>query len=218
MRNLIIFGNSGLSKLLKWHIDHDDPREVVAFCVEKEYLKGDSFEGLPLIDFESVELQYPPDQFDILLGIGYRKMNDIRKRVFNSCKQKGYTIASFFHSSSLIETSDIGEGNIILEQSLISPFAKLGNGNLIWNNVSIAHDDIIGDFNTISGMAGVAGNVIIKNNCFLGKGCVVSDHLTINDYSLIGAAAFVGRDVPSYSVVAATKGVFLKDKKSTDFL
>lgn len=218
MKSLVIFGNSNFSKILKWHIDHDDQREVVAFCTEKKYIKEDVFEGLPLIDFNNIESLYPPEDHEILLGIGYRKMNDIRKRVFYSCKEKGYTIASFFHSTSLVESNDIGEGNIVLEQSLISPFVTLGEGNLIWNNVSIAHDDKIGDFNTFSGMAGIAGNVTIGNNCFFGKSCVVSDHLKINDFSLIGASAFVGRDVPAYSVVAARKGVVLEGKKSTDFL
>lgn len=218
MKNLIIYGNSDFSRLLKWYIENDDSRKVVAFCTEKEYLNGDYLEDLPVIDFDMIELLYPPEEFDILLGVGYKKMNDIRKRIYYSCKQKGYKIASYFHSSTLINSEDIGEGNIILEQSLISPFVTIGNCNLIWNNVSIAHDDKIGDFNTISGMAGIAGKVTIKNNCFLGKGCIVSDHLTINDYALIGAGAFVGQNIPQYSVVAATKGVILVGKKSTDFL
>ncbi|MDM5359873.1 hypothetical protein [Peribacillus sp. ACCC06369] len=218
MKDLVIFGNSNFSRLLKWYIDHDDERKVVAFCTEKEYLIENRFEGLPVISFENITKKYPPENYDILIGIGYRNMNNIRKRIYYLCKEKGYQIASYFHSSSLIETNDIGEGNIVLEQSLLSPFVSLGICNLIWNNVSIAHDDKIGDFNTISGMSAVAGNVIIKNNCFLGKASVVSDHITINDYSLIGAAAFVGRDIAPYSVVAATKGVVLKGKKSTDYL
>lgn len=218
MKDLIIFGNSNFSKLLKWYIDNDDQRKVVAFSTEKEYITDEYFEGVPVVAFDELQVNYPPEQFDILIGVGYRKMNDIRKRVYYSCKEKGYEIASYFHSSSLIESKDLGEGNIILEQSLVSPFVTLGNCNLIWNNVSIAHDGKIGDFNTISGMAGLAGNVTVKNNCFLGKSCVVSNHLTIHDYSLIGAAAFVGQDIAPYSVVAATKSIILKEKKSTDFL
>ncbi|MBN6205760.1 acetyltransferase [Ralstonia pickettii] len=218
MKKIIIFGNSDFSRLLKWHIDHDDTRKVVAFCAESNYIMNDFFEGLPLIDFEKIVYLYPPDEHEILIGIGYSKMNENRKRVFKSCKQKGYNIASFYHSTSLIESRDLGEGNIILEQALISPFVRLGDGNIVMNNVSIAHDGNIGDFNTFSGMAGIAGNVTIKNNCFFGKSSVVSNDLTINSYSLIGAAAFVGQDVDSYSVVAAEKSTVLKGKKSTDFL
>ncbi|MCQ6280002.1 acetyltransferase [Bacillus sp. EB600] len=218
MKKLIIFGNSNFSKLIKWYIDHDDDREVVAFCADQEYIIENVFEGLPVIAFEEIEKMYPPEQYEILIGIGYNKMNDLRKKIYYSCKQKGYTIASYIHSSSLIQTENIGEGNIILEQTLIEPFVKIGNCNLIWYKVSIAHDDIIGNFNTIAGMASLCGHVIIKNNCFVGNASVIRESVIINDYSLIGASAFVGRDVEPFSVVVPQKSVVLEGKKSTDFM
>jgi sugar O-acyltransferase (sialic acid O-acetyltransferase NeuD family) len=218
MKNLIIFGNSEFSKLIKWYIDHDDEREVVAFCSDKQYIKENIFDGTPVVAFEEIEKTYPPEQYEILLGIGYNKMNDIRKQIYYACKQKGYTIASYIHSSSLVQTDDIGEGNIILEQTLVEPFVKIGDCNLIWCKISIAHDDIIGNFNTIAGMASLCGHVKIKNNCFIGNASVIQEHLTVNDYSLIGASALVRRDVEPYSVVAAAKSVVLEGKKSTDYI
>lgn len=218
MKKLIIFGDSDFAKLLKWYIDHDDKRDVVAFCVNKQYMKKDIFEGLPIIAFEDIENVYPPEEYDILLGIGYNKINNIRKQVFYACKQKGYNIASYIHSSSLIQTDNLGEGNIILEQTLVEPFATIGDCNLIWCKISIAHDGRIGSFNTIAGMASLCGDVTIKNNCFIGNASVIREHVTVEDYSLIGAATFVGRDVVSYSVVAAPKSIVLEGKRSTDFM
>jgi len=218
MKKLIIFGNSDFSKLLKWYIDYDDQRKVVAFCADKEFIKENTFESLPLIAFEEIENIYPPEEYDILLGIGYSKMNEIRKQIYYKCKQKGYKIASYIHSSVLIETDHIGEGNIILEQTLIEPFVRIGDCNLIWYKISIAHNDVIGNFNTIAGMASLCGYVTIKNNCFIGNSSVIREHTTIDDYSLIGASAYVSKDADSYSVVVAPKGIILDGKKSTDFI
>ncbi|EMR06571.1 Acyl-[acyl-carrier-protein]--UDP-N-acetylglucosamine O-acyltransferase [Bhargavaea cecembensis DSE10] len=219
MKDLIIFGDSQFAKIIKWYIDNDkDPRKVVAFCKEKQGTDKDLFEGLPLVDFSYIEKLYLPQKYEILLAIGYKNMNKIRERIFKECKNKGYSIASYFHSSSIIEAKSIGEGNIILERSLLCPFVSIGDGNLIWNNVSIAHDSIIGDFNTFSGMAAIAGNVQIKDNCFFGKASVVKDHVSIDSFSLVGAAAYLSEDIPPYTVVAANKGTILKGKKSTHFL
>src|SRR5699024_2951479 len=104
-----------------------------------------------------------------------------------------------YHSTALIQTNNIGEGNIILAKSLLSPFVSIGRGNLIWNKVSIAHDNIIGDFNTISGMVAIAGDVRIKNNCFIGMGSVIRNGIYIDSYSLVGASAYVSADTSPYS-------------------
>ncbi len=218
MKDLIIFGNSDFSRLLKWHIDHDDNRKVIAFCANKEFVTSNSYEGLPLIAFEEIEKTYSPNNYDILLGIGYSKMNEIRKEIYYKFKQKGYKIASYIHSTALVETDNIGEGNIILERTLIEPFVSIGNGNLLWNSISIGHDNVIGNFNTISGLAGSCGYVTIKDNCFIGKGSIIKDHITVNEYSLIGAGAYVAKDVEPYSVIAAPKSSLLKNKISTDFI
>lgn len=218
MKKLIIFGNSQFSKLIKWYIDHDDDREVAAFCVHKRYITKEQFEGLPVIAFEELEIKYPPSDYEIILGIGYTHMNDIRKKIYHSCKSKGYFIASYIHSTALVQTSTIGEGNIILEHTLMEPFVRIGNGNLIWYKVAIAHDNRIGDFNTIAGKASLCGDVTIKNNCFIGNSSVIKEHLTIEDYSLIGASAFVTNDVLPYSVVVAPKSIILEGRKSTDFI
>ena len=145
-------------------------------------------------------------------------MNDVRKRIFEQCKQRGYAIAQYIHSSVMLSDTQLGEGNIILEDTLIEPFVKIGSGNMIWCKISIAHNCIIGDFNTITGMASVCGFAEIKNNCFIGNGAVIRDKIKIEDYTLVGAAAYVAHDTQKYNVIAANKGVVLLNKSSRDFL
>lgn len=218
MKNLIIFGNGDFARMMKYYIDIDDDRTVKAFTVDGEFIKSPEFCGIPLIDFKMLEKMYSPDEYDILLAIGNSKMNDVRKDAFYRCKEKGYNIASYIHSSCSVHCTDIGEGNIILERCLIYPFTKIGSGNLFWDNVMIAHDCIVGDFNTFAAYSDLCGYVQIGNNGFFGKNCVIKEYVEIADYTLIGATAFVKDNTEMYNVVVPARSVVLDHKKSTDFM
>ena len=54
-KKLIIFGTGGGSNTAFRYFSRDTDREIVAFTQSKEYIKGDSFNDLPLVDFESLE-------------------------------------------------------------------------------------------------------------------------------------------------------------------
>lgn len=218
MKNIVIFGDNDFGRLLKYYIDIDDQREVVAFTVNKEYLKNDEFCEVPVIAFENITEKYPPEQFEIMIAIGNSKMNDVRKKVFLECKEKGYTIASYIHSSCSIHTQDIGEGNILLENCLLYPFSKLGNGNLLWDHVLISHDCVVGDFNTFSSYADLCGYVKIGNNGYFGKHCILNDFMEISDYTLVGAAAYAKGNTKPYDVIVPARSATLEHKKSTDLM
>lgn len=218
MKDIVLYGNGSFAQLLKWYMDHDDERKVVAATVEEAYINTSEFEGLALIPFERLEEQYAPDDVEILLGVGYTGMNDVRKRIFEQCKKKGYTPAQYIHSSVRLCDTQMGEGNIIFEDTLLEPFVRIGSGNIIWCKISIAHNCHIGNFNTIAGSASLCGFSEVKNNCFIGNGAVIRDRIKVEDYTLVGAAAYVAADTQKFNVVAANKGVVLLNKSSLDFI
>lgn len=218
MKDLVIFGPTNFGKLIKYYIDNDDNRKVVAFTVDKKYKDKNKFCEKEVIEFEEIEKTYPPDKVDILIAIGYSKMNSIRKDVFYRCKEKGYTVASYIHSSCSIHSSDIGEGNIFLENCLVYPFSQIGSGNLLWDHVLISHDCKVGDFNTFAGYADLCGYVQIGNNGFFGKHCILNNYVKIADYTLVGANAYAKTNTKEYDVVMPAKSVVLDNKKSTDLM
>jgi sugar O-acyltransferase (sialic acid O-acetyltransferase NeuD family) len=219
-RTLILFGNSSFARLMKWYIENDDSRKIAAVTVDKNYIENNEFEGLPVIPFEELEKMYQPDEIEILIAVGYSKMNDVRKKVFQSCREKGFQVASYIHSSAKISGNvQMGEGNIILEDTLIQPFAVIGDGNLIWQKVSIAHDCMVGNFNTICAMTSICGRVNLKNNCFIGSNATIQDHITIEDYTLAGAGVYVNSDTLKYGVYVPAKGNVIKmNKERQDIL
>ena len=216
--DLIIFGTTDFGRLMKYYVEQDDSRRVVAFTVDRAFMNSAEFCGLPVIAFDELTECYPPQTYDVLIAIGNKSMNDIRKAVFNNVKLKGYHVASFIHSSCSIHSTEIGEGNIFLENCLVYPYARIGNGNLMWDHVLISHDCSVGDFNTFSSYADLCGYVHIGNNGYFGKHCIMKDGVKIADYSLIGAAAFATKDTEPYSVVVPARSVVLEHKISTDLM
>ena len=221
MKDLIIVGVSSFAKLLYTYLCECDKRDVVAFTVNKKYItQGETeFCGKPLVPLEKIQEIYSPELFDIMMGIGHSKMNQVRQRLFVECKRKGYFIASFIHPSVYIsKNAKLGEGNIILEMSSIAPFVKIGNGNLLWDHVQLAHEDVLGNYNTISGGCGISGASEVGNNCYLGKHSMVFDHVKISDFTLLGAGAYIKHDSQPYDVIVPAQSITLKGKQSIEFL
>ena len=218
MKKVLIFGANDFGRLLKYYLEKDSDRNIAGFIMNKVYIQENTYCNLPVYPFESVHDMFDPSQYEILIAIGNSKMNDVRKKIFYECKEKGYDIASFIHSTCSINHDDIGEGNILLENCLVYPFSKIGNGNLLWDHVLISHDCTVGDFNTFSSYADLCGYVTIGNNGYFGKHCIVNEHLTLADYTLIGAAGYVKKNTKPYAVVVPPRSVVAKDIKSTDLM
>ena len=217
-KNIVIFGNTDFGRLMKYYIEKDDSRKVVAFTANREYVQEQQFCGLPVIPFEELTESFNPAENDILIAIGNKRMGNIRKDVFWSVKEKGYQVASFIHSTCSIHSNDIGEGNILLENCLIYPFAKIGSGNLLWDHVLISHDCVVGDFNTFSSYADLCGYVTIGSNGYFGKHCVIQEHSIMADYTLVGANALAKGRTEPYNVVVPARSVVLEHKISTDLM
>ncbi len=63
MAKVVIFGNTKTAELALYYLQHDSDHEVVAFTVERDYIKEPTFHGLPLVPFETVEEIYSPKEF-----------------------------------------------------------------------------------------------------------------------------------------------------------
>lgn len=223
MDKIIIFGFTQFSQLIKYYIEQDTSDIVVGFCVNRQYLDKATKESiswgeeLPIFAFEDIEFKFPPDEYKVLISVGYKKMNSLRKHVFLVLKDKGYSIASYINSSAIVKNVSLGEGNIILECTIIQPFVSIGVCNIFWSNCTICHHSKIGDFNFYAPSVSSAGNVTIGNNCFMGNNSSINNKIIIADYTFIGAGACVTKDTAQDSIIVPQRSKVLENIKSIDF-
>ena len=123
---VIIVGAAGAASIIKEMFDYDLPHSVAGFTVEKKYLKSGEFDGLPLVDLESVENYWTPSEHCFHVAVAYYGLNRHRERLVNVMIEKGYTPVSCISSRAIISPSArIGAHCFIADGAIIQTKAEL---------------------------------------------------------------------------------------------
>ena len=193
-QKIIIYGGGDFAKLMLYHFTHDSDHDVVAFCLDEQYITTDSFCDLPVLSFESIENYYSSAEYVMFVAIGYSNMRN-RSTMFNKAKEKGYTLINFI-SGKAITRDDlvIGENNAIFSSSDVEPNVVIGNNNIFWTRSILGHGVKIGNHNYFSGGAGLGGNCIIGDYCFMGNAALMINGITLADETFLVAGAVILRD------------------------
>jgi sugar O-acyltransferase (sialic acid O-acetyltransferase NeuD family) len=94
----------------------------------------------------------------------------------------------------------IGDGTIVLSSSNFSNSTSIGKGSLVYYNVVVTHDCVLGDFVELSPGATILGRCKIGDFTKIGANATILPDLKIGRNVLIGAGAVVTRDLPDNAV------------------
>ncbi|MBC7439591.1 MAG: acetyltransferase [Flavobacterium sp.] len=216
MGKIIIFGVSQLASLAHFYFENDTKHQVVAFTVDKDYIKENEFRGLPLIPFEKIEMLYPPKDYKMFLPISFKQMNFLRKLKFDQAKLKGYECVSYISSKATIWPDlKIGENCFIFEDNTIQPFVKIGNNCILWSGNHIGHHTEIKDHVFITSHVVISGCCEIGENSFFGVNATIRDETNIGKGTLVGMGAIITKDTPEFSIWIGAKST-MREEKSID--
>lgn len=206
MAKLVIFGAGDIARLAHFYFSRDSPHEVVAFVVDREYRRGDSFLGLPLCDAEEGPARFPPSDHLAFVALSYAKMNRVRAAKYDAMKTAGYALASYVSSRcTYLSDTPPGENCFILEDNTVQPFAAIGNDVTLWSGNHIGHDAVIEDHCFITSHVVVSGHVRVGAFSFLGVNATLRNSITIAPATLVGAGAVIMKDTKP-------KGVYLPER------
>jgi sugar O-acyltransferase (sialic acid O-acetyltransferase NeuD family) len=196
---LIIFGASSFASMMSYVMAHDSDYEVAAFAVDSMYLQANLHDGKPVVAFEEVEAQFPPDSYAMLVPLGgHGDRNDLRASRYLAAKRKGYRFATYVSSRAIVWPDlRIGENSMIFEAAVVQPHASIGNNCMLRSQVCVSHHARIGDHCFLAAGAVVGGNADVGARCFLGLNSTVRDGVTVPPACLIGAGAVVVSDLPA---------------------
>ena len=203
-QRIVLWGTGQISDVVTSFIRRDGEFDIVAYCLDREWLKEKSHNNAPVVAFEDLEQFYPPSDVKLLFPISFRKLNMIREEKYSQAKARGYDFVSYVSKHAICEACEIGENVLVFDGSVINPFVKIGNNCLIWSQTHIGHHSTVGD-NCFLASTRTAGCVVIGNNCFIGVGSVICDTLTIGDHSVVGGGVVVTKSIPPASVLASPR-------------
>ena len=203
----LIYGNGAIARLIFSFIKGS--REVGGFFVDDVCISPgvDKFCGLPLAPFSEAKNAFAPEEYEVIVAVGFLSMNALRKKKTEQLISKGYQISSYIHESVMIHDDvRIGRGAIILDHVSIHPGTAIGDGVFISSNVNIGHDSTVGDYGWINSGVAVAGGCCIGEQCFLGVNASTANDIKLGKKNFVGANTFVGKDTENDAVYVSEQG------------
>lgn len=200
-RKLVIFGCSDYARLVKKYFDRTDSWKVVAFTVDSDFRKIDSFFGLPVFDFENAIEKFPPEDCDFFVAVGYKDMNSLRMEKIAFLQERGYKLATYIDDTcAVFDKGLIGENCFVLENVVIQPDSHICDGTYIGSGVCIGHDVYIGKCCFIAIGTMITGFVEIGDKSFIGANSTINNHVKIAESTLVGASCYIAKNTRKYGV------------------
>ena len=201
MDKVVIYGIGHHAELIAYEIKEYNLHQVVAFTVREEYLNKSEVNGLPVVSYEKLTQNYPPDKFKMFIAIGPQYVNRARENLFLDAKEKGYSFVNCIGPSGNTNLSKdliMGENVYIDISSGVSRFIEIGN-NVIVIASKIGHHCKIGDNSFISGSI-LAGNINLENNVFIGLGSSIGPNITLGKHTVVGLGCTISKTTQPGSV------------------
>jgi len=201
MSKVILFGTGRGADVAYRFLRRDSDHKICAFVVDRQYITKNTFHDLPVVAFEDVEQRFAPSEYQMLILLGYQKMNALRAEKYLAAKRKGYSFISYANSHFYrAEDLSLGENCFILDNQSISLDVKIGNNVVMWSSNHIGDLTKIGDHSWLSSHATIAAEVVVQPYCFIGIGATIGNKVTLGQGTFVGANALVASNTAESSV------------------
>jgi sugar O-acyltransferase (sialic acid O-acetyltransferase NeuD family) len=160
---------------------------------------GQRVDGLPVLGGREQVAQLPAASFVVCTG---RPGNYVsRLRIVEELGLPPGRYATVIHPSAAVSaSSSVGPGSVLLAHVTLTAAVRVGAHVAVMPNVTLTHDDVIGDFATIASGVNVGGGAHIRTAAYLGAGALIGEGATVGAFSLVGMGAIVRHDVPPCEV------------------
>jgi sugar O-acyltransferase (sialic acid O-acetyltransferase NeuD family) len=198
---MLLYGGSGHAKVI---IDCLLANNIDIHGIFDDNPDLTSLLNFPVIGYYNKD--YLPSE-ELIISIGN---NGIRQKVAQTlCHHFGRVI----HPSVLLSTfATLGEGSVLIHQSVVQAGTRIGRHCIINTSASIDHDCIIEDFVHISPNATLSGDVTVGEGTHIGAGATIIQGISIGKWSTIGAGAVVIKNIPDYATVVGVPARVIKIK------
>jgi sugar O-acyltransferase (sialic acid O-acetyltransferase NeuD family) len=220
MSDVVLFGIGDFARVARVYLEADSPHQVVAFTVHERFVESETLEGLPVVPFERLAENHPPDTHALFVAMGFSGVNRARREIYDQCKSLGYELITYVNSKATYWGElEIGDNCFVFEENVIQPSVRIGNNVILWSGNHIGHDSTIEDDCFIASHVVVSGNVTIGESSFVGVNATFRDGITVAPRCVIGAGALIMKDTEEGAVysVRGTESLAKKSWELTGF-
>lgn len=203
-KRLVIFGTGATAEVMHHRLSQEAGVEVADFSVDGEFLVEGVKAGLPVVPFEWLPDSHPPEAFDLLIAVGYARVNRLRADRFLQAKAWGYHMPAHISPGAQVWPGWTPGANVrIGANALVQPFATVGENTSIGSASVIGHHGRIGDHVFLASGVLLGGGVVVGDYSFLGTGAVIRNKIAIAPHTVIGAGAVILEDTVEGGVYMA---------------
>lgn len=125
----------------------------------------------------------------------------MRKNIAERLAIQQYSFTKAIHPSAYIaEGVSIGDGSVVMANSVISVDASLGKHVIINTGATVEHDCKVADYVHVAPSCVLCGDVVIKTGVLLGTGTKAIPGRHVGAWTICGAGSIVIKDVPARCV------------------
>lgn len=199
MKNLVIAGAGAFGReLLDWckHINSQQPTWSIRGFIDDDLNALDGYRcdyGLigGISDYEP-----GPDEY-VALAVADP---DSKERIVKLLKTRGAQFATIIHPRALVsEFAEVGEGVVMYPNVLLGPNTRVGDFVTLLSGAG--HDAVIEDYATVSSLCDLCGHVHIGRKAFIASHASIIPGKKVGDGAYVGAGSVVIRNVPAGKTV-----------------
>ncbi len=151
---------------------------------------------------------YDPKSFNESLAIVAIGNNLTRKKVSETVSHAFGQVA---HESVLLSPfASVGIGSVIFHGAIVQANTIIGEHVIVNTGAKIDHDCTIEDFAHVAPGAILCGTVKVGEGTLIGAGATVIPGIKIGKWAVIGAGSVVTKSVPDYAVVVGVPAKVLR--------
>jgi sugar O-acyltransferase (sialic acid O-acetyltransferase NeuD family) len=202
---LLIVGAGEFALIAHQYFTWDSDYDVAGFCVERDYIREPSIEGLPVTAYEEILERWPANAHEVFVAIPASQLNRLRRRFYEELKANGYRFATYVSSRAFVwRNAEIGENTFIFENNVIQPFVKIGNDCILWSGNHVGHRTVVRDHVFVSSHVVISGYCDIGEGCFLGVNSTLNDHVVVGENVVVGSGAVITKDAEAGRIYAGS--------------
>lgn len=201
-KGLLIFGTGKIAEVVAYYAVHECGLSVVAFIVDDAFKTSDQFLGRPVVASSRAIAQFPADQYDMFVAVGYHNLNKLREMKLNEMMALGYNIISIVPPHANVPTNvTYGKNCFIMPPAVIHPCVTLGDNVFVWSGAMIGHHTKVGANVWLTSSCNIGGNVTIGKNTFLAVNATIGHSVEVGAECFLGANVLVTKKLDDQSVV-----------------